>query len=233
MITGDFLSMSLTTDNVRPSPISNAWCMGNLMMAGVIMGICLLPFQPRCFCALRRIEPESQRGRENASFVVLVFGSQATLYAIRQHQALVGVSSKPLARCRVRCRYRDSFDVGRRRNCNDTLAGLGGGWHACRSGSVRIRLGFRAGSGIRWSRDRPEPCAGRIARRRTVSIGWDGKSRGYRLGLFPLANTGSPSSSSSFWLSAVAVAGSIGQLIAPPPFTTRRRRSKLALSSAL
>jgi len=45
---------------------------------------------------------------------------------------------------------------------------------------VRIRLGFGEGSGIRSSRDRPEPCAGRIARRRTVSIGWDGESGGYR-----------------------------------------------------
>ena len=30
MITGDFLSMSLTTDNVRPSPMPNAWRIGSL-----------------------------------------------------------------------------------------------------------------------------------------------------------------------------------------------------------
>ena len=39
MITGDFLGMSLTTDNVRPSPMPNAWRIGNLTVAGVIMGI--------------------------------------------------------------------------------------------------------------------------------------------------------------------------------------------------
>src|SRR5450759_5292185 len=38
MITGDFLGMSLTTDNVRPSPMPNAWQIGNLTVAGVIMG---------------------------------------------------------------------------------------------------------------------------------------------------------------------------------------------------
>jgi hypothetical protein len=38
MITGDFLGMSLTTDNVRPSPMPNAWRIGNLTIAGVIMG---------------------------------------------------------------------------------------------------------------------------------------------------------------------------------------------------
>ena len=44
MITGDFLAMSLTTDNVRPSPMPNAWRIGNLTIAGVIMGVGLLAF---------------------------------------------------------------------------------------------------------------------------------------------------------------------------------------------
>jgi H+-transporting ATPase len=38
MIAGDFLGMSLTTDNVRPSPSPNAWRIGDLTVAGVIMG---------------------------------------------------------------------------------------------------------------------------------------------------------------------------------------------------
>src|ERR1700683_4943258 len=44
MITGDFLGMSLTTDNVRPSPMPNAWWIGNLTAAGVIMGLGELVF---------------------------------------------------------------------------------------------------------------------------------------------------------------------------------------------
>jgi H+-transporting ATPase len=44
MITGDFLGMALTTDNVRPSPSPNAWKIGNLTIAGVIMGIGELAF---------------------------------------------------------------------------------------------------------------------------------------------------------------------------------------------
>ena len=44
MVTGDFLAMSLTTDNVRPSPTPNAWRIGSLTMAGVVMGVCLLAF---------------------------------------------------------------------------------------------------------------------------------------------------------------------------------------------
>ena len=44
MITGDFLGMSLTTDNVRPSPTPCAWRVGSLTIAGVFMGISELLF---------------------------------------------------------------------------------------------------------------------------------------------------------------------------------------------
>src|ERR1700684_2061752 len=44
MITGDFLGMSLTTDHVRPAPAPNAWQIGNLTIAGVLMGIGELMF---------------------------------------------------------------------------------------------------------------------------------------------------------------------------------------------
>ena len=44
MITGDFLGMSLTTDNVRPSPLPNVWRIGRLTIAGIFMGIAELVF---------------------------------------------------------------------------------------------------------------------------------------------------------------------------------------------
>ena len=90
MITGDFLSMSLTTDNVRPSPIPNAWRIGRLTTSGVIMGLCLLAF---CTGVLAVGRYEMKLGTEalrTLAFVVLVFGSQATLYAIRQRRRLWG-----------------------------------------------------------------------------------------------------------------------------------------------
>ena len=92
MITGDFLSMSLTTDNVRPSPIPNAWRIGRLTTSGVIMGLCLLAF---CTGVLAVGRFEMNLGTEalrTLAFVVLVFGSQATLYAIRQRRHLWGSS---------------------------------------------------------------------------------------------------------------------------------------------
>ena len=90
MITGDFLAMSLTTDNVRPSPMPNAWRIGSLTMAGVIMGICLLAF---CSGVLAVGKFEMGLGIEalrTLAFVALVFGSQATIYAIRERRHLWG-----------------------------------------------------------------------------------------------------------------------------------------------
>ena len=44
MLTGDILGMSLTTDNVQPSPMPNRWRIGALTIAGVFMGVCELVF---------------------------------------------------------------------------------------------------------------------------------------------------------------------------------------------
>ncbi len=90
MITGDFLSMSLTTDNVRPSPLPNAWHIGNLTIAGVIIGGCLLAF---CTGILAIGEFELHLGiggLRTLAFAALMFGSQTTIYAIRQRRHLWG-----------------------------------------------------------------------------------------------------------------------------------------------
>jgi PPK2 family polyphosphate:nucleotide phosphotransferase len=90
MVTGDFLSMSLTTDNVRPSPMPNSWRIGNLTTAGVVMGACLLAF---CTTVLAVGKFRMNLGIDSVrtlAFVALVFGSQATIYAIRERRHLWG-----------------------------------------------------------------------------------------------------------------------------------------------
>ena len=90
MIAGDFLAMSLTTDNVRPSPTPNAWWIGSLTMAGAAMGVCQLVF---CAGVLAvghfglKLGIESLR---TLAFATLVFSSQATIYAIRGRRRLWG-----------------------------------------------------------------------------------------------------------------------------------------------
>jgi H+-transporting ATPase len=88
MITGDFLGMSLTTDNVRPSPTPNAWRVGNLTIAGVFMGISELVF---CTAVLAIGKFHLGLGIEalrTLAFLVIVFGNQATTYTNRTRQRL-------------------------------------------------------------------------------------------------------------------------------------------------
>ena len=90
MVAGDFLAMSLTTDNVRPSPMPNAWRIGNLTIAGVTMGLCLLAFCTGVL-AVGKFDLKLGTGAlRTLAFAALVFGSQATIYAIRQRRHLWG-----------------------------------------------------------------------------------------------------------------------------------------------
>jgi H+-transporting ATPase len=86
MITGDFLGMSLTTDNVQPSPVPNAWQIGSLTIAGVIIGIGELLFCTSIFAfgAYRMVFGIA--ALQTLAFVVIVFGNQATAYTNRERR---------------------------------------------------------------------------------------------------------------------------------------------------
>jgi H+-transporting ATPase len=88
MITGDFLGMSLTTDNVKPSRKPSVWRVGHLTIAGVFMGLSELVL---CVAVLMAgkfrlgFDIESLR---TLAFVSIVFGNQATTYTNRARQHL-------------------------------------------------------------------------------------------------------------------------------------------------
>ncbi len=88
MITGDFLSMSLTTDNVRPSQKPNAWSIGRLTVAGVILGVCLLSFCTGALAVAKFDLHLENDALQTVAFIVLVFGGQGTIYAIRERRHL-------------------------------------------------------------------------------------------------------------------------------------------------
>jgi H+-transporting ATPase len=93
MTTGDFLSMSLTTDNVRPSPLPNVWQISRLTAAAVIIGVCDLIFCISVFAFGKYhllLELDALR---TLSMVALVFGGEACLYVIRERQRIW--SSRP------------------------------------------------------------------------------------------------------------------------------------------
>jgi H+-transporting ATPase len=83
MITGDFLGMALTTDNVRPSILPSKWRVGHLTIAGAFMGVSQLAF---CTITLAigkiRLGMDIQALRTLA-FILIVFGNQATTYTNR------------------------------------------------------------------------------------------------------------------------------------------------------
>jgi len=88
MITGDFLGMALTTDNVKPSPKPSVWRVGALTLAGVFMGLSELAL---CVAALVVGKVRLGFGIDTLrtmAFVVIVFGNQATTYANRARPRL-------------------------------------------------------------------------------------------------------------------------------------------------
>jgi H+-transporting ATPase len=93
MLTGDLLGMSLTTDNVRPSPMPNVWRIGALTVAGIFMGVAELVF---CTAVLAIAKFRLGFGIDilrTLAFVAIVFGNQATTYTNRERRHLG--SSRP------------------------------------------------------------------------------------------------------------------------------------------
>ncbi|HZR87372.1 MAG TPA: HAD-IC family P-type ATPase [Bradyrhizobium sp.] len=93
MITGDFLAMSSTTDNVRPSAKPNSWKVGNLTLAGVTLGSFDLAF---CICVLllgKNVLHLDLDTLRTLTMVNLVFNGQAIYYVVRERRRIW--SSRP------------------------------------------------------------------------------------------------------------------------------------------
>jgi H+-transporting ATPase len=93
MITGDFLAMSATTDNVRPSERPNAWHVDNVTLLGVVLALCNVAFCTAVvaigYYRLGLARPELR----TLATVTLVFVGQATFYVVRDRRRLW--SSRP------------------------------------------------------------------------------------------------------------------------------------------
>jgi len=93
MITGDFLAMSSTTDNVRPSPMPNSWRIDSLTIVGVAIG-----FFDLVFCAavlsigalVMKLDIDTLR---TMTLVTLALNGQAVFYVVRERKRLW--SSRP------------------------------------------------------------------------------------------------------------------------------------------
>ena len=91
MITGDFLSMSLTADRVQPSTTPNSWQIGKVTIASAVLAGCFLAF---CVAALAigkfkfGMEIDTLR---TLVVVAVVYGSQVIIYIVRGRRNLWGL----------------------------------------------------------------------------------------------------------------------------------------------
>ncbi|MDE2567072.1 MAG: HAD-IC family P-type ATPase [Burkholderiales bacterium] len=88
MVTGDFLTMALTADAVQPSPQPNVWRIDRLTKAGVVLGAGLLLFCTALLALGRDRLGLAPAPLQTLALLALVFGSQATLYAVRERRRL-------------------------------------------------------------------------------------------------------------------------------------------------
>ncbi len=93
MITGDFLGMSVTVDNVRQSAKPNRWQVGKLTLAGCALGPCLLGFCTGALLLGKYRLGLDIGGLQTLAMIALVFGGEATLYSLRERRRLW--SSRP------------------------------------------------------------------------------------------------------------------------------------------
>jgi H+-transporting ATPase len=93
MVAGDFFALSSATDNVRPSSVPNVSRVGNLTIAGIILGFCDLAFCIASLSVGRFALGLDSNTLRTLTVVTLVFSGQAIFYVSRERLHLW--SSRP------------------------------------------------------------------------------------------------------------------------------------------
>jgi H+-transporting ATPase len=93
MITGDFLAMSSTTDNVRPSSMPNTWRIDTLTIVGIALGLFDLAFCVGLLTVGSWVMHLDINTLRTMTLVTLAFNGQAVFYVVRERRRLW--SSRP------------------------------------------------------------------------------------------------------------------------------------------
>jgi H+-transporting ATPase len=86
LITGDFITMSLTTDRATPSPMPDVWRIRTITAAAAILGLSGLMFAAGVVAAGKYVLGFDIGELRTLAFITLVFGSQATVYVVRDRR---------------------------------------------------------------------------------------------------------------------------------------------------
>jgi H+-transporting ATPase len=95
MICGDILGMSLTTDNVRPSTVPNAWRIREVTLAGIFVGLAELVYCAGVLWVAKAHFGLGLDALRTVTFVSIVFGNQATTYTNRGRQQFGAARPSP------------------------------------------------------------------------------------------------------------------------------------------
>jgi H+-transporting ATPase len=93
MVAGDFFALSSATDNVRASSSPNVWRIGNLTIAGILMGVCDLLFCIVSLAVGRFALGLNSYELRTLTVLTLVYSGQAIFYVSRERLHLW--SSRP------------------------------------------------------------------------------------------------------------------------------------------
>ncbi len=84
LVAGDFLTMSLSTDNVAGSRYPNVWKVQSLTIAGILLALFFLLFATSVLLVGVNLFHLLPNDTPSLAFLTLVMGNQATIYAIRE-----------------------------------------------------------------------------------------------------------------------------------------------------
>ena len=88
LITGDFLTMSLSADHATPSPTPERWRIGTFTAAAAILGLIGLTFAIGVLAIGKYVWAFNIAELRTLAFITLVFSAQATVYVIRDRRHL-------------------------------------------------------------------------------------------------------------------------------------------------
>jgi H+-transporting ATPase len=88
LLTNDFLAMSLTMDRANPARLPSRWRMRDITYAGIVLGACKLAFSVGVLAYGKYRLGLEPGALQTLAFVVLVFGSQAVLFVVRERRRL-------------------------------------------------------------------------------------------------------------------------------------------------
>ena len=88
LITGDFITMSLTMDRATPSPRPDAWRIRTITAAAGILGLFALTFAVGIIAAGKYVLGFDVGELRTLAFITLVFASQATIYVVRDRKRM-------------------------------------------------------------------------------------------------------------------------------------------------